>query len=115
MDYINMQDMVEFYQIKAGQVNPDPELYFNLIGEEFNELLEAEVGTENELKELCDLLYVIFGYGVAMGYNLNDAFTRVHSNNLTRMVHDDGEIHRNSKGKIIKNPNTPKVDLSDLV
>lgn len=34
---------------------------------------------------------------------------------MKRMYQDDGSLKRNDSGKIIKNPNTPKVDLKDLV
>lgn len=34
---------------------------------------------------------------------------------VTRMWQDDGSILRREDNKIIKNPNTPKVNLSDLV
>jgi hypothetical protein len=50
-----------------------------------------------------------------MGWDLNEAVTRVHENNMERMTQDDGTIKRREDGKIIKNPNTPKVQLGDLV
>jgi hypothetical protein len=44
-----------------------------------------------------------------------EAFRRVHSNNVGRCIQDDGTIKRREDGKITKNPNYQKVDLSDLV
>ena len=86
------------------------------------------------LKEICDLAYVIAGSDVewgddghahrisqielicsVLGMNFTEAFRRVHQNNMGRMYQDDGTIERRDDGKIIKNPNYPKVDLSDLV
>lgn len=48
-------------------------LYSKLIREEFNEWFteqEDNSGSENELKELCDLLYVCYGYGHFEGWDL---------------------------------------------
>lgn len=96
----------------------------NLIAEEREELL----------KEICDLAYVIAGADVewgdngsverisqielicsVLGMNFVEAFRRVHSNNVGRCIQDDGTIKRRDDGKIIRNPNYAKVDLSDLV
>jgi len=70
---------------------------------------------QKELKELADLVYVIYGYANARGWNLDEALCRVHSNNLGRMYQPDGSIKRREDGKIEKNKAYPKVDLSDLV
>lgn len=96
----------------------------NLVAEERAELL----------KEICDLAYVIAGSDVewgdnghvhrisqielicsVLGMDFVEAFRRVHLNNMGRMYQDDGTIQRREDGKIIKNPNYAKVDLSDLV
>ena len=113
-------DMVKEYQSVSRQ-DPDPELYENLITEEYEELADEwflcqhEENPTNVLKELSDLVYVIYGYANAMGWDLNEAVKRVHLNNMDRMHQDDGTIKRQLSGKIVKNPNTPKVDLEDLV
>ena len=110
-------DMVKEYQSVSRQ-DPDPDLYETLIHEEYEELAnEWFLGDSDvdELKELSDLVYVIYGYANAMGWDLNEAVKRVHLNNMDRMHQDDGTIKRQLSGKIVKNPNTPKVDLEDLV
>jgi predicted HAD superfamily Cof-like phosphohydrolase len=94
---------------------PDPNLYMWLITEEYQELmLDAQTEIE-ELKELADLVYVIYGYANAKGYNLEEALNRVHENNLGRCIQPDGTIHRREDGKIIKNKDYPKVKLEDIV
>lgn len=48
----------------------------------------------NQIKELCDLLYVIFGTFVTMGIDADRFFTEVHRNNLTKAggaVREDGK------------------------
>lgn len=101
-----------------GQVldqKPDPNLYLRLITEEYQELmLDAQTEIE-ELKELADLVYVIYGYANAKGYDLEEALNRVHANNLGRCFQPDRTILRREDGKIIKNKDYPKVDLRDLV
>lgn len=110
------QDMVEDYYHKAG-INPDWVLCKTLIEEEYGEWSDAHAFNNNqeELKELADLAYVVFGYAHSRGWDLMEAFRRVHQNNLSRQVWDDGKIHRDANGKILKSPTAKKVDLSDLV
>ena len=93
-----------------------------LIDEEYNEWkgvnfcgpLNKE-GDIAELKELADLVYVIYGYARARGWDLDEAVRRVHKNNIDRCVWPDGSIKYRADGKALKNPNAPKIDLSDLV
>ena len=109
-------EMTKHYQKVTGQ-NPDPVLYVGLVSEEFDEWVNSleEPDRASELKELADLVYVIYGYANAQGWDLDEALYRVHSSNMGRMRQDDGNIKYREDGKIIKNPNAPKCDLSDLV
>lgn len=111
-------DMVKEFAKVTGQ-RGSPGLYAKLIKEEYNEWLSEywadDSPSEAELKELADLTYVIFGYANAMGYNLMEAFKRVHENNVGRCIQPDGTVHRREDGKILKNKDYPKVDLKDLV
>lgn len=96
---------------------PKPYLYAALINEEFNEWAAARqrMDRANELKELTDLLYVIYGYVLANGWDIDESFRRVHTNNMGRCVQPDGTIKRREDGKIIKNPDYPKPNLEDLI
>lgn len=107
-------EMVKEYSEVSGQ-KPDPELYETLISEEYDEWAKEWPGTKSELKELADLVYVIYGYANAIGYDLDEALRRVHKNNVGRMYQSDGTIKRREDGKIIKNPDYPKVELGDLI
>lgn len=102
----------EFY--KQLGTKPDPTMAAKLVWEEWAEWTN-EVSPEKELKELADLVYVIYGYALSRGWDLDEAFCRVHSNNLGRMRQPDGTIKRREDGKVIKNPDYPKVNLEDLV
>jgi NTP pyrophosphatase (non-canonical NTP hydrolase) len=120
-------EMVKEYAKTTGQ-KPNSSLYGTLIKEEFAEwkaefdvfcdyYKPEELGYDrrDELKELADLLYVIYGYANARGWDVEEALRRVHKNNMGRMYQPDGTIKRRADGKIEKNKDYPKVDLSDLV
>ena len=111
----NIGMVMEFTDL-VGQ-EPKPYLYAALINEEFNEWAAARqhMDRANELKELTDLLYVIYGYALANGWDVDESFRRVHANNMGRCVQPDGTVNRREDGKIIKNPDYPKVNLTDLV
>lgn len=105
--------MIKQFVRVSGQ-KPDAALYMNLIFEEFTEW-ENEEDPVAELKELTDLLYVIYGYANAKGWDIEEAFRRVHANNMGRMYQPDGSIKRRADGKIEKNKEYPKVNLEDLI
>ena len=67
----------------------------------------------NVLKELADLLYVVYGTGVSLGLDLDEAFNRVHESNMSKLVH--GKPLKNKDGKVIKGPFYKKPYLQDLV
>lgn len=110
----------EFNQAFGHTASPEKaELYQHLIDEEYEEWLEERYATaenidpEAELKELCDLLYVIFGYCAQKAFDIDTAFQRVHQSNMSKLV--DGIAQYNSQGKVIKGPNYKVPDLSDCV
>lgn len=107
--------VVEFAQVTEQE--PSEILYATLIQEEFEEWRSSYLHNDklNELKEMADLVYVVYGLAAARGWNMDEAVRRVHENNLGRVVQDDGTIKRRDDGKIIKNPNAPKVELEDLL
>lgn len=110
------KDLVKEFARLAAQ-SPSAGLYAALIQEEFDEWRSSYLRDEKEpqLKELADLIYVVYGYANIKGWNLDEAIYRVHVNNVGRMFQPDGTIHRRGDGKVIKNKDYPKVDLSDLV
>jgi len=114
--YPTPREMVKHYQ-KVTDQKADPKLYEFLVDEEYEEWINSLNGPNRtgELKELADLVYVIYGYANARGWDLDEALYRVHENNLGRMYQPDGSIKRREDGKIVKNPDYPKVSLDDLV
>ena len=95
-----------------------------LISEEYEEFLEAHCESveyiqnkrsrEACLKELADLVYVAYQYAAAAGWDLDEALTRVHISNLSKLDDNMRPIKRED-GKVIKGPNYKKPTLIDLV
>ena len=121
-------EMVREFARTMGQ-EKNPILSESLIDEEYEEwsyeanLQSGEVSKHyseaydpaKELKELSDLVYVIYGYANARGWDLEESTRRVHENNMGRCIQPNGSIKRREDGKIEKNKAYPKVYLGDLV
>jgi predicted HAD superfamily Cof-like phosphohydrolase len=95
-----------------------------LISEEYEEFLEShcealeylqnERSREACLKELADLVYVAYQYAATAGWDLDEALTRVHKSNLSKLDENLRPIKRDD-GKILKSSNYKKPTLIDLV
>lgn len=103
------------FRKKAGQT-PDIKRSATFINEEVGEYFKS-TDELNSLKELADIVYVAGGLLDACreeahkrGWDLNKAVELVHNNNLGRMTDK-----RDENGKVLKDPNYPKVDLSGLI
>ncbi len=79
-----------------------------LIEEECKELCDAlrEEDADHVLKEICDVLYVVFGTGQCYGWPVDDAFELVHKNNMLKITYPQDAL-----GKYIKPKDHPVVDL----
>ena len=93
-------------------------LRFNLMKEENREYIVASANKDlvEVLDSLVDQLYVLAGTINQHGLQdvIEEAFNRVHANNLTK-VGVDGKVIRDADGKILKPEGFVPVDLSDLV
>lgn len=87
--------------------------------EEVTELARILMGHDEDLskahllKEICDVLYVVYGTVVTFGLQdiLDEAFDRVHRNNLDKITTGTVNIET---GKFTKSPAHPKTYLKDL-
>ena len=84
-----------------------------LIEEEYEELKFA-TNNENKLKEMADLVFVVFQAAALRGWDLDEALYRVFQSNMSKLD-DDGKPIRRADGKVLKGPNYQPPDLSDLV
>lgn len=87
-----------------------------LITEEFNEFT-GESGSNQAalLKELADLVYVCYGYADRFGWDLDEAFRRVHLSNMSKLDPVTGKPIFREDGKILKGSAYKEPNLRDLV
>ncbi len=115
-----VQDFADAMDQPLGEVwQKDAELEtlrWGLISEEYGEVCDASAdrNPSNMLKELADLVYVVYGYAATYGWDLDKALRRVHRSNMSKLGLD-GKPLKNAAGKVIKGPNYKRPDLTDLV
>lgn len=87
-----------------------------LITEEFKEFMD-ENGFDQAalLKELADLVYVCYGYADRFGWDLDEAFRRVHLSNMSKLDPVTGKPIFREDGKILKSSSYKEPNLGDLV
>ena len=87
-----------------------------LIDEEWSEFHEAfHFKDEHEqLKELCDLVYVCYQFAANEGWDLDEAMDRVHKSNMSKLDENGQPIYRED-GKVLKGPNYKPPNLTDLL
>lgn len=124
----NFKKVEEFHKVYGVAIDAPwtqdlLDLRGSLINEEYLEVYEALDDLENDittetrtnlLKELTDLLYVVYGTAVALGLDIDEAFSRVHQSNMSKLGDDGKPIYRDD-GKVLKGKNYKAPDLSDLV
>jgi predicted HAD superfamily Cof-like phosphohydrolase len=101
-----VKDFPEFPSEKIQQLRID------LITEELGEFKDAikEKNIVEVADALTDLLYVVYGAGVAFGLDLDACFQEVHASNMSKLGEDGQPIFRED-GKVLKGPNYFKPDL----
>tara|TARA_R110000822_G_scaffold96457_2_gene219547 strand:- start:1804 stop:2196 length:393 start_codon:yes stop_codon:yes gene_type:complete len=103
------QDFAKLTEKDARRIK----LRADLTAEEYRELATAE-SPEEIMKESCDLVYVIVGMFVELGWDFDEAFKRVHESNMSKLDEDGKPIYRED-GKILKGPNYTPPTLKDLL
>ena len=88
----------------------------SLIDEEWSEFHEAfHLKDEHEqLKELCDLVYVCYQFAANKDWDLDEAMDRVHKSNMSKLDENGQPIYR-ADGKVLKGPNYKPPNLTDLL
>src|SRR5438045_7658771 len=116
------EDKVRVFMQKAAQNCPTiptwpsnevAELRVGLINEELFELESAiqRENLEDVADAICDLLYVVYGAGIAFGLPVQTLFDEVHRSNMSKFV--DG--HKNEYGKWIKGPSWVKPRIAAVL
>jgi len=88
----------------------------SLIDEEWSEFHEAFhfKNKHEQLKELCDLVYVCYQFAANEGWDLDEAMDRVHKSNMSKLDENGQPIYR-PDGKVLKGPNYKPPNLTDLL
>jgi len=66
------------------------------------------------LDAICDSIYVLIGTANALGFDLQEAFDRVHRSNMSKLG-PDGQPMYNAAGKVMKPKGFRPPVLNDLV
>jgi predicted HAD superfamily Cof-like phosphohydrolase len=91
-------------------------LRLGLIEEEFNELKEA-TGSRDIVEmadALGDIIYVVCGFAIEAGIDLDAVVQEIQASNMTKMG-EDGNPVRREDGKILKGPNYRKPDIAAVL
>lgn len=92
------------------------ELASKLIAEEVTEFMhESGYDQAALLKELADLVYVCYGYADRFGWDLDEAFRRVHLSNMSKLDPVTGKPIFREDGKILKSSAYKEPNLKNLV
>ena len=99
----------------TSDVDPQIELYMDLIAEEFCELQEAYM--EQDVVEvadaLADLVWVIMGMASTLGMDFNEIWEEVKRSNMTKFP--NGIALRDKTGKILKPSTFSEPDLAPIL
>ena len=72
----------------------------------------TEENREKIIKEMADLLYVLYGFAETFGFDLDQAFLKVHESNLTKIV--NSKFNKDKAGKVLKGTSYRAPDLRNI-
>nr|DAR03966.1 MAG TPA: triphosphate pyrophosphohydrolase [Caudoviricetes sp.] len=104
-------------QGKDSQLSKDYEiLYSKCIAEEFKEFLKERSGTPNEMKELCDLIWVCVQYANACGYDLEKGMNELVSEYSSKFYDSEGNYNPQFRedGKLLKGTGFKKANFEQF-
>lgn len=91
-------------------------LYSKCIAEEFKEFLLERSGTPNEMKELCDLIWVCVQYANARGYDLEAGMNELLKEYSSKFYDSDGNYNPQFRedGKLLKGTGFKKANFEQF-
>lgn len=104
-------------QVKDSQLYKDCTiLYSNCIAEEFNEFVLEDVDTPNDMKELCDLIWVCVQYANACGYDLEAGMNELLKEYSSKFYDSDGNYNPQFRedGKLLKGTGFKKANFKQF-
>jgi len=110
---------VQMFMMASGQsLNSNNEeqaqLYRKLIDEEYQEFCEARINEDEvETLDACfDMMWVIIGYMLSKGYDVENAWDEGARSNLAKIDRVTGKVIKRDDGKILKPDGWKKPDFS---
>ena len=110
---------VQMFMLASGQsLNTNNEeqaqLYHRLINEEYNEFIKARNENDDvETLDACfDMMWVIIGYMLSKGYDVENAWDEGARSNLAKIDSATGKVIKRDDGKVLKPDGWKKPDFS---
>ena len=110
---------VKMFMLASGQTlntnnEEQAQLYHRLINEEYNEFIVARnKKDEVETLDACfDMMWVIIGYMLSKGYDVEGAWDEGAKSNLAKIDTLTGKVTKREDGKVLKPEGWKKPDFS---
>ena len=81
---------------------------------EVHKFLHDDGDKDHFVKELADLLWVVYWMACHVGVSIDDALLELYTSNMSKLDDDGNPIFRDD-GKILKGPHYEEPDMSDIV
>lgn len=104
-------------QVKDHQLSKDCAiLYIKCIAEEFKEFVQEDVNTPNDMKELCDLIWVCVQYANACGYDLEAGMNELLKEYSSKFYDSEGNYNPQFRedGKLLKGAGFKKANFEQF-
>ena len=114
-------DVIMFMLASSQTTNIDNEeqaqLYHRLINEEYNEFIVARNQKDDvETLDACfDMIWVIVGYMLSKGYDVEGAWDEGAKSNLAKIDDVTGKVIKRADGKVLKPEGWQKPDFSKYI
>ena len=109
---------VLFEMTHCNQKNCDfKKLYTKWINEEYAELMAEKPNTNEDFKELCDLIWVCVQYANACGYNIEAGMNELIKEYSSKLWDDEGNFCATYRedGKLLKGAHFKKANFEKLM
>ena len=73
-----------------------------------------EINHEGVAKEITDSLYVLYGFGASLGYDMDACFAEVQRSNMSKFD-DNGRPVIDANGKVLKAPNYEPANMGLVI
>lgn len=93
------------------------QLRLGLIEEEFDRELRPAVAKRDIVETadaLGDIIYVVVGFALELGVDLDAVIGEIQASNMTKLG-ADGQVTRREDGKVLKGPNYVKPDIAKVL